>query len=148
MHSQRLGMTLTIHRSGLDPRSPRLTPRAPTPTAAPRRRGRPRDPLTRGERIDRVMRDAYLAVIQGLPRRPSESWDDLARGRHHPWRVEERRLREAACAGARKDRATTALLSAVAAMVDLIWEEEQPAAAVAARIPRAGARGGRLPAAA
>lgn len=58
----------------------------PAPTAPRARQLRARVPagLSIRERVDRELRGSMVAAVAHLPRRPSEGWDNVARGHVRP----------------------------------------------------------------
>lgn len=77
---------------------------------------------------DGAMRWGVLGMVAGLRRRPSEGFDDVARGKSRPWAVLLRRCVEAALAGATREEAER-LVVALQEALDVVWR-------VSGRTPR------------
>lgn len=69
---------------------------------------------------DQVMRWGMLGMVAALRRRPSEAFDDIARGKTKPWALLVRRCVEACLAGASREDAER-ILAAWQQALDLIW---------------------------
>lgn len=69
---------------------------------------------------DAVMRWGVLGMVRDLSRRPSEPYEDVARGRTRPWALLLRRAMEAALAGAPRASAQR-LVEALHEALDVIW---------------------------
>jgi hypothetical protein len=69
---------------------------------------------------DGVMRWGVLGMIASLRSRPSEAFDDVARGKTRPWGVLLRRCIEAALAGSSREEAER-LVGALQEALDLVW---------------------------
>lgn len=76
----------------------------PSPTGGAARPARPVPAATADHRLDAELRGSMLRLVSDLPRRPSEAFDDIARGKQHPWRYLVRRCREARDHRAVKER--------------------------------------------
>lgn len=73
-------------------------------------------------RADRVMRWGVLGMVHRLSHRPSEAFDDVARGKTRPWVLLLRRAMEAALAGATRLDAEK-VVDALREALDIIWSE-------------------------
>lgn len=69
---------------------------------------------------DGTMRWGVLGMVAALRRRPSEAFDDVARGKSKPWSVLLRRCIEAALAGASREEAER-LVAAFQEALDVVW---------------------------
>lgn len=69
---------------------------------------------------DGVMRWGVLGLVASLRSRPSEAFDDVARGKHKPWSVLLRRCIEAALAGSSLEEGER-LVEAFQQALDLVW---------------------------
>lgn len=69
---------------------------------------------------DGVLRWGVLGMIASLRSRPSEAFDDVARGKSKPWSVLLRRCIEAALAGASREEAER-LVHALQEALDMVW---------------------------
>ncbi|AHG92101.1 hypothetical protein J421_4634 (plasmid) [Gemmatirosa kalamazoonensis] len=94
----------------------------PHPPAPARRR------LTIRERVDRELRGALVLSVAGLPRRPSERIDDIARGRVRPAGKLPNALEDIASGGAQRERVKQHLVAAVLRAVDLTFDAVTEAA--------------------
>lgn len=98
-------------------------PFSPSPDDLPPRPGAPaRRRLTIRERVDRELRGALVAAVADLPRRPSDAYDDVARGHTRPAGKLPDRWIEAAEHGAKRERVKSALREAVERAVDLVFD--------------------------
>lgn len=70
--------------------------------------------------VDGEMQRGVLGMIRALKHRPSEPFDDVARGKSRPWRFLLRRCIEAAMAGATREEAET-LVASLQRALDLVW---------------------------
>lgn len=77
-------------------------------------------PVLEVRHLDGVMRGGLLGMVAGLRRRPSEAFDDVARGRSRPWSLLLRRCIEAALAGSSREEAER-LVTALQEVLDRIW---------------------------
>jgi hypothetical protein len=83
--------------------------------------------------LDGVMRGGLLGMVSALRRRPSEGFDDVARGKSRPWSVLVRRCIEAALAGSSREEAER-VVAALQDVLDRIWRVFSPAPAVRLRL--------------
>lgn len=80
------------------------------------------------ELVDRELRGALVAAVADLPRRPSEAYDDLARGATRPTGKLPERIAEAATHGASRERVKREIVGAVARAVDIAFDAMEAAA--------------------